>query len=180
MAREDEWYVGIDGVSHGPMPFANLVQAASQGRISRETLVWAPGMQDWKEANEIKGLFHLPPPLPILARQDVFAPSLHEYNPSQAPTKKKSRWATKAGESAKGFVSVAVELLAVILAAGIAAFTIAAVPTLLADMLGASRPGSGLTKVLALGAGWCAGWWVRLTLADRRKRRVQSKANIST
>jgi GYF domain 2/RDD family len=57
------WYIGVDGNSHGPFPFTTLSQAAADGRLTRETLVWSPGMPDWARAGDIHGLF-VPPPAP--------------------------------------------------------------------------------------------------------------------
>ncbi len=55
------WYIGVDESSRGPFPFTTLSQAAADGRLTRETLVWSPGMPDWARAGDIQGLF-VPPP----------------------------------------------------------------------------------------------------------------------
>jgi uncharacterized RDD family membrane protein YckC len=68
----DAWYIGWAGASHGPFPLAALIQAASEGKLPRETLVWTPGMSDWLKAGEVPDLFApaASPQLPVVAGTD--------------------------------------------------------------------------------------------------------------
>lgn len=61
-------YAAIDGSSVGPMTekeFANLV---TERKVTKETLVWSPGMQGWKPLQEVPSILKIvamtPPPLP--------------------------------------------------------------------------------------------------------------------
>ena len=61
-------YVAIDGQSTGPMTekeFANLV---AEQKVTKESLVWLPGMTGWKPLQEVPSVLKIialaPPPLP--------------------------------------------------------------------------------------------------------------------
>jgi membrane protease subunit (stomatin/prohibitin family) len=62
------YYVAVDGKQQGPFDMSALVRRASEGQLTRETLVWAQGMTDWKPAGQVDDLDALfastPPPLP--------------------------------------------------------------------------------------------------------------------
>jgi len=63
-----QWFAGIDGQQAGPFQENALVQMIQEGKITRETLVWKQGMDNWKAAGDIPDLAGLfgakPPPLP--------------------------------------------------------------------------------------------------------------------
>jgi hypothetical protein len=44
----DEWYVGINDVSVGPIRLAELRAKAAAGAIQAESLVWRDGLEDWR------------------------------------------------------------------------------------------------------------------------------------
>ncbi len=68
------WHMAEAGEVVGPFSTAQLAQAAAAGRLSRDTLVWSTGMEDWHAAGEVEALARLfapsPPPLPGSARAD--------------------------------------------------------------------------------------------------------------
>ncbi len=63
-----QWYVSINGESHGPFADAQLRELVSTGRLGPNDLVWRDGMAEWVGAGKIKGLFPggaTPPPPPM-------------------------------------------------------------------------------------------------------------------
>ena len=50
------WYYAIGDNEEGPIPAAELKSLAMAGTVSRATLVWKEGMEDWKPASDIPGL----------------------------------------------------------------------------------------------------------------------------
>ena len=65
---ETVWHVALDGQPSGPYGKADLGRLMNEGRFTRDTLVWTPGQDGWKEADEVPALAQLftmlPPPLP--------------------------------------------------------------------------------------------------------------------
>ena len=63
-----QYYAGVEGRQVGPFADAELKVAITEGRITRETLVWTQGMAEWKPAGEVEALAKhfgaAPPPLP--------------------------------------------------------------------------------------------------------------------
>jgi membrane protease subunit (stomatin/prohibitin family) len=63
-----QFYVGISGIQAGPFDMSVLAAKVRSGEISRQTLVWKPGMGAWLAADgvaELQPLFtQVPPPLP--------------------------------------------------------------------------------------------------------------------
>ena len=63
-----QFYVGINGTQAGPFDMSVLAAKIKAGEITRQSLVWKPGMGAWLAAEgvaELQPLFaHLPPPLP--------------------------------------------------------------------------------------------------------------------
>src|SRR5215813_10774775 len=78
-SNNDKWDVGFDGQSYGPYPFETLRLEAAAGRMPREAFVWAPGMEGWKAAGEVQGLFETPPSNPRAAQ--VMVPQLNSGKP---------------------------------------------------------------------------------------------------
>jgi hypothetical protein len=52
-----QWFYTQDNERQGPVSAAELKQLAATGKLSRQDLVWAEGMGDWKPAGRMKGLF---------------------------------------------------------------------------------------------------------------------------
>ncbi|KGJ11406.1 SPFH domain-containing protein [Paracoccus sanguinis] len=67
-ASDTVWHVALDGAASGPFGKADLGRLMNEGRFTRDTLVWTPGQDGWKEADEVPALAQLftmlPPPLP--------------------------------------------------------------------------------------------------------------------
>jgi membrane protease subunit (stomatin/prohibitin family) len=61
------WHIAEAGQSVGPFAPAQLAQAITAGRVTRETLVWSAGMESWLAAGQVEGLapFFAPQPPPI-------------------------------------------------------------------------------------------------------------------
>ena len=67
-AQGAQFHVALDGQQAGPFDVAALSQKVRDGEVSRDTLVWKPGMPSWTAAEgvpELQALFAaVPPPLP--------------------------------------------------------------------------------------------------------------------
>ena len=65
---EKVWHIAENGETKGPYSRAAMGRMATQGSVTRETLVWTPGLDGWTEAGEIDELARLftvlPPPPP--------------------------------------------------------------------------------------------------------------------
>ena len=67
---ETVWHIAVDGQADGPYGRGHLGRLARDGSFTRDTLVWAPGQDGWKPADEVAELAQLftiappPPPLP--------------------------------------------------------------------------------------------------------------------
>lgn len=63
-----QFFAAINGQQAGPFDLATLQQMIAKGELTRETLVWKQGMENWSAAdgvNELSGFFgSVPPPLP--------------------------------------------------------------------------------------------------------------------
>lgn len=54
MANPDTWYFSSDGENRqGPFPWAQIQGYLKDGRLSPETLLWAPHLQDWVPAERL-------------------------------------------------------------------------------------------------------------------------------
>lgn len=60
------WHIVRDGRARGPLSRVELAEEARAGRFAHDSLVWCPGMPDWKPASEVPGVAELigPPPVP--------------------------------------------------------------------------------------------------------------------
>lgn len=61
------FYVASNGQPIGPFDVQTLSEMKSSGKLTKETLVWKEGMDDWVKAesvNELKSLFTVIPPIP--------------------------------------------------------------------------------------------------------------------
>jgi len=63
----DTWYYLHDGRQVGPIPLSELIKLAENGVIQPWTQVWSPGMESWRSAGEVEGIFPVPlgPPAPV-------------------------------------------------------------------------------------------------------------------
>lgn len=68
-----EWRYAKSGQQHGPVSAADLKALAKSGEILPTDMIWKEGMDEWKQAGSLKGLFpptttpapqKAPPPLP--------------------------------------------------------------------------------------------------------------------
>jgi membrane protease subunit (stomatin/prohibitin family) len=64
----EQWFLGVGGQQAGPYDHAALAQQVSSGALTRETLVWRTGMDQWLAAGQVPELASVfgstPPPLP--------------------------------------------------------------------------------------------------------------------
>jgi hypothetical protein len=62
------FHVALDGKQAGPFDLTTLEQHVAAGRVTRQTLVWRPGMPAWVQADSVPELqallSNVPPPLP--------------------------------------------------------------------------------------------------------------------
>ena len=49
-----QWYANIDGANQGPVDEAVLKRWIEDGKVTADTMVWQPGMQDWISAETIR------------------------------------------------------------------------------------------------------------------------------
>ncbi|MFD1797432.1 SPFH domain-containing protein [Paracoccus aurantiacus] len=70
---ETVWHIASNGETDGPFGRGHLGRLAKEGSFTRDTLVWTPGQDGWKPADEVAELAQLftisppPPPLPNAA-----------------------------------------------------------------------------------------------------------------
>src|SRR5581483_6718131 len=55
-AMADEWFYARDGQQFGPVNAVQLKQLAAGGQLASTDLVWKPGMAQWVQASQVKGL----------------------------------------------------------------------------------------------------------------------------
>src|SRR5690606_10624038 len=71
---ETVWHIAVNGQPDGPYGRAHLGRLARDGGFTRDTLVWTPGQDGWKPAEEIAELAQLftvaPPPPPPIPRAE--------------------------------------------------------------------------------------------------------------
>ncbi|BCX49762.1 hypothetical protein HAHE_36700 [Haloferula helveola] len=82
MSTEAQWYVMQEDQQLGPYTGEQLVSFATGGNITRESLVWAEGMENWLPAGEVEGVF------PVQAQpvaQATASPAGFNVNPYAAP-----------------------------------------------------------------------------------------------
>ena len=65
---EKVWHIAENGETSGPYSKARLGRMASAGELTRETYVWAEGLDGWQRAGDVTELARLftilPPPPP--------------------------------------------------------------------------------------------------------------------
>ena len=52
----DSFYVAVNGKRTGPFDTDKLLKMARKGKLSRESLVWKEGMENWAKASEVEDL----------------------------------------------------------------------------------------------------------------------------
>ncbi|WP_134679673.1 SPFH domain-containing protein [Paracoccus ravus] len=73
---ETVWHIAVDGQADGPYGRAHLGRLVREGKFTRDTMVWTPGQDGWKPADDVAELAQLftvapPPPPPPLPKQDL-------------------------------------------------------------------------------------------------------------
>ncbi len=60
------WHIVEGGRAVGPLALDSIARAAAEGRLTRDTLVWSPGMPSWLPAGQVPALAAQlgPPPIP--------------------------------------------------------------------------------------------------------------------
>jgi len=59
LPQETKYFASIDGQQAGPFDRAKLHDAVAQGKLTRETMVWAKGMPQWTAAAQVPALSSL-------------------------------------------------------------------------------------------------------------------------
>jgi len=61
-----QYYIANNGVQEGPLSLKAIEAMIQEGKLTRDTLVWTQGMQQWEKAGTILGshFMQTPPPLP--------------------------------------------------------------------------------------------------------------------
>jgi hypothetical protein len=80
------WYYAQEDREHGPVTGAYIAGMARTGKLRPEDLVWREGMEDWRPAKTIKGLFSRPGERPAGPSSDTAVlDSPFEARPPEAP-----------------------------------------------------------------------------------------------
>lgn len=58
-AQKAEFYALIGEKVAGPLSEANLTALAAGGKLGKETMVWRPGLDEWKRAEDIPEVYKL-------------------------------------------------------------------------------------------------------------------------
>lgn len=69
LPAETVWHVAVNGEADGPYGRGHLGRMVKDGSFTRDTLVWTPGQDGWKRAEDVAELAQLftvlPPPPPV-------------------------------------------------------------------------------------------------------------------
>ncbi len=57
------WFISWKGEQLGPYSWETLVRQARKGTLNPKALIWSEGMDSWKPADSVGGLFAAPDPL---------------------------------------------------------------------------------------------------------------------
>lgn len=71
---QDAWFYTREGQRQGPVPFAELRGITLDPRLD---MVWSPGMDAWKPAGEVEGLFEKK----TVEKPEALAPTADPYQP---------------------------------------------------------------------------------------------------
>jgi hypothetical protein len=67
MPVSDVIYVALDGQSVGPLSNSEFTKLLEAKRVSKDTLAWMPGMQNWQPIEQVPAILKIvaltPPPL---------------------------------------------------------------------------------------------------------------------
>lgn len=67
-SRIDNLYCGINGIATGPYTESEFMQLITQKKVTKDTLVWKPGMSNWQPVEDTPSVLKLitltPPPMP--------------------------------------------------------------------------------------------------------------------
>ncbi|NJM84244.1 MAG: DUF4339 domain-containing protein, partial [Tabrizicola sp.] len=62
------WHIAADGQTTGPFSTASMGRKVNDGSLTRDSMVWTPGQDGWKRAEDVPPLARLftvqPPPPP--------------------------------------------------------------------------------------------------------------------
>jgi membrane protease subunit (stomatin/prohibitin family) len=72
---EHVWHIAVGGETQGPFSTATMGRMVTEGRLTRDSLVWTPGQDGWKRAEDVTDIARLftvmpPPPPPPGPAQD--------------------------------------------------------------------------------------------------------------
>ena len=59
------WYYEQNGVSQGPVQEVDLMDRVRAKEVSEDTLIYHPGMEEWKSVRELKPEWVKPVPVPV-------------------------------------------------------------------------------------------------------------------
>lgn len=66
------YYVVLDGKQAGPFSQSELSRLINEKKVTKETLVWKPGMREWLTAENVPDVLKLvalmPPKIPLMAK----------------------------------------------------------------------------------------------------------------
>ena len=79
------WYYAQGDAEHGPVTAAQLRALAEGGDLKPSDLVWKEGMDDWKPANDVRGLFSGDAPAPAPSTPTVPATAEPPSVPASPP-----------------------------------------------------------------------------------------------
>jgi len=137
------WYANIDGANQGPVDESTLKRWIVDGKVTADTMIWRPGMQDWISAETI--------------RPDWFPPESRSTGAKGKKSKSNGRIEGNSAElesqSANSELTVLlasrgwVQFLAIL---GLIFGTFAVVGSVAWFFLIATRDGSGPVKVIAV------------------------------
>ena len=68
------YYVNVTGQTYGPYSMSDLVQFVNQGRLTRNSLVWREGMNNWMVAGTLVELAPLFPVSSVIVQPRTPAP----------------------------------------------------------------------------------------------------------
>lgn len=65
------WYFEQQGVSHGPLPEDELVLMLRRREITRDTMIWHPGLESWQEIATLKPQWLVTPSVEAAPRRSA-------------------------------------------------------------------------------------------------------------
>lgn len=77
MSNEGTWYYAQNNNKYGPVNSAQLRSLVENGQLQKTDLVWKDGMDDWRPAGKISGLFPADNPAPMQTQSSPSPPSIN-------------------------------------------------------------------------------------------------------